>query len=148
MKLPKWLKKPDAPSVNLEAQLQAAEETSQAAQRATAAAQDAFDGAGTLETQQALTAAQDAERAAQQHVERAERLLAAARQREAEELRQRNRARLQQIRGLVCHAAVRESTADLVTRRVDSPSPRTCATSAPRSSTRATAWCAWSAARC
>lgn len=119
LNIPKWLRKPDAPSVDLDAQLRAAEEAAAAAQRATAVAQDAFDVAGTLETQQALTSAQDAERAAEQHVERAERLLTAAREREAAELRERQQARVEEIRGLVCSTAVREAAAGLITREVD-----------------------------
>lgn len=123
MKLPKsvekWLRGPDAPSPDLEAQRHAAQEALEAATRATVVAQDAFDATGTLETQAALTAAQDAERAAQQHVERAERLLAAAREREAAEQCTRELAEADDIAGRVCHAGLIAEATERAQRRLD-----------------------------
>jgi hypothetical protein len=78
-----WLRPPTAPPPDLEAQLTAARAACESATAAVASAQAAFDADGGTDTLAALTSARDAERACAEHVARAQRLLDAAREREA-----------------------------------------------------------------
>lgn len=118
-KLLSWLRPPDAPPPDLEAQLEAARAALAAARETTRRAQQSFDETGSVEALRALTSAKDAERAAVEHVDRAERLLHAAREREAAEERRRLEKRRDELLSELERPAVTAATRPLIDREVD-----------------------------
>lgn len=87
LSLSKWLRPASASTEELEAQLERAQEQHAQAQAATEQAQASFDAVGSTATENELIAAQDVERRASAHLDRARRLLTAAQERDAEEHR-------------------------------------------------------------
>src|SRR5690606_33568043 len=89
LNLSKWLRPASASTEELDEQLTRAEQQYSEAITATVAAREAFDATGATSAENALVEAEDIERRASVHVERARRLLTAARERdEAEHRRQ------------------------------------------------------------
>jgi len=95
-----WLRERTATVPELEGQLQAAQAELADAETATAAALQAFDDDPGGSAKQ-LAKARDREALAREHVGRAERLLAAAREREAQREREAKAKRLQELERLL-----------------------------------------------
>jgi hypothetical protein len=96
MKLP-FTKPKTAPVADLEAQLEAARTNAREADARVEAAIQAFDEAASPATERALVAARDEARVAGEYVARSERLLAAARDREAAHARAKVEARIREL---------------------------------------------------
>lgn len=87
MKLP-WIKPPTATVAELREQLEHAQSAHTDAEKAIAVAQSDFDAAVTPTTEKALRSARETAQASAEHLGRAQRLLAAAEEREATKQRQ------------------------------------------------------------
>lgn len=111
MRLPAWIRPPEATVADHEAQLDAARDALTAAEAAITAAVVAFDAEPTPAHEKAVFAAQDAEKGARLQIERAERLLAAAKEREAAEHRAQLEAERDQLKASLDPAALKAERA-------------------------------------
>jgi hypothetical protein len=105
MRIPTWIRPRSASSPELAEQLEHAAAALAAATAAIAPAQASFDDDPSDSAAKALRAARDAESLAREHHARAERLLTAAKEREAEKQRAADEARVAEIDAQLARAA-------------------------------------------
>ena len=97
LNLSKWLRPASASTEELAEQLEKAEQQYSDAVAATQAAREAFDTTGATSAENALVEAEDVERRARVHVDRAKRLLTAAQERDAAEHRRQLEAEAESL---------------------------------------------------
>lgn len=119
MALPTWLRKPTATAAELEEQLHAAEEAHAEAAQAVSEAVSAFDEDPTPTREKAVLAAREAEERARLHVDRADRLLSAARQREAEAEATAKRKRAAELAPMLRHDGVMRKLQPLLNKELE-----------------------------
>lgn len=120
MALPSWLKRPTATAAELVEQLHAAQGAHEEAVQAVAAAVEAFDDDPSASAEKRLLSAREAEERARLHVDRAERLLSAARKREAEAETKAKRARAAELVPMLRHDGVMRRLRPLLTKEIES----------------------------
>lgn len=120
MALPSWLKRPTATAAELEEQLHAAQGAHEEAVQAVAAAVEAFDDDPSASAEKRLLSAREAEERARLHVDRAERLLSAARKREAEAEATAKRKRAAELVPMLRHDGVMGRLRPLLAKEIES----------------------------